>query len=83
MATKSHHNRREKDDCDAHYMSNRWVVILGDPDDNDWSPWSVVANDVDAAVKVAIKDWRRWSGLRDEPEVVKVYASSWIDHRVL
>tara|TARA_R110002051_G_C8765671_1_gene502536 strand:+ start:3054 stop:3437 length:384 start_codon:yes stop_codon:yes gene_type:complete len=39
---------------------NCWVIILADPDDGYWSPWSVRANSYNEAVRIAIDDWWEW-----------------------
>lgn len=55
-----------------------WVVILTDPDFNDWSPWLVVAKNKRMAIAKARRDWRDWCGEPGSAEVVKVYHRSWI-----
>ncbi len=37
-----------------------WVVIMLDPDDGDWSPWTVTAPDLDEAVAKAKNQWRKF-----------------------
>ncbi len=64
-------------------LQNCWVVILTDPDGIGWSPWSVVAPDVDHAILKARSDWRRWSRVHAAAEVWKVYSQSWIAKRVI
>jgi len=59
-------------------LKDCWVVILMDPDYDDWSPWPVIAATKQEAVLKAQSDWRRWCGVRDEADVVKVYGHSWI-----
>lgn len=59
-------------------LTNCWVVILMDPDYDDWSPWSVIAASKQDAVLKAQSDWRRWCGVPDDAEVVKVYGHSWM-----
>jgi len=59
-------------------LSDRWVVILMDPDDCDWSPWSVTASDQRQAILKAQSAWRRWSRVHAAADVVKVYRDSWI-----
>jgi hypothetical protein len=73
------------------YDEQKWVVFIMDPDYNDSSPYSVVADDEESAIERAISDWRSW--LQDDelfepsewcaPEIVKVYRGSWIGERVL
>jgi hypothetical protein len=55
-----------------------WVVILTDPDFNDWSPWPVVAKNKRMAIAQARRDWREWCEQPGSAEVVKVYHRSWI-----
>lgn len=74
-------------------LKDCWVVILLDPDDSGWSPWSVIASDEEKAIDLARRDWREWfeededgedgedcdrADEVDEPEVLKVYRNSWI-----
>lgn len=74
-------------------LKNCWVVILMDPDDSGWSPWSVIASDEERAIDLARRDWREWlvedevgedgedcdrADEVDEPVVLKVYRNSWI-----
>lgn len=60
------------------HLNDRWVVILMDPDDSDWSPWSVTASDKRQAILKAQAEWRRWSRVHAAAEVTKVYRNSWI-----
>ena len=39
-----------------------WVVVLGDPDGADMSPWNVRADDLDSAIDKALGQWWRWLG---------------------
>lgn len=67
-------------------LENRWVVIVLDPDWNDWSPCSVVADDVGEAVRIAVDQWRSFQIDPDDldpeplekPHIIKVYRNSWI-----
>lgn len=59
-------------------LSDCWVVILTDPDGNDWSPWSVTATDQRQAILKAQSNWRRWCQVHAAADVVKVYRDSWI-----
>jgi hypothetical protein len=67
-----------------------WVVMIMDPDYNDYSPYPVVAEDEGEAVAKAIASWRSSVGgedfledsLWDEPEIGKIYRASWIGERV-
>jgi hypothetical protein len=69
---------------------DNWVVLIGDPDGNNSSPYSVIAKTEDEAVEKAILDWMNWLAGGDlfdsaewgEPEIVKVYRASWIGERV-
>lgn len=67
-----------------------WLILIWDPDGSDTSPWNVSAPDLDSAIVQAKADWH--ASLYDpddpdsdpgEPEVHKVYRSSWIGERVL
>lgn len=68
-------------------LKNRWVVIILDPEGGDWSPWSVVAEDIGEAVKIAVDDWKDWQTdptdpnptPPEKPHIFKVYGNSWID----
>lgn len=56
-----------------------WVVILMDPDDDDdWSPWPVMARTKDEAITQAQHDWSVWCQFPGPAEVLKVYRRSWI-----
>jgi len=59
-------------------LQDCWVVILMDPDDSDWSPWPVIANNKEQAILRAQSDWHKWSQVNAVAEVVKVYTKSWI-----
>jgi hypothetical protein len=70
-------------------LKDCWVVILVDPDDSGWSPWSIIASDEETAITLAQRAWRKWleeegderedqDQEADEAEVVKVYRNSWI-----
>lgn len=67
-------------------LEDCWVVIILDPDWEDWSPWSVVANDIGSAVEKAVQDWEAWlSDPADpnpdplpKPHIIKVYRNTWI-----
>ncbi|QTC90858.1 hypothetical protein [Brevundimonas goettingensis] len=63
-------------------LQNCWVVILTDPDGLGWSPWPVVAPNVQKAIRKAQSDWRRWCGVHAAADVWKVYRESWITERV-
>lgn len=62
-------------------LHDRWVVILMDPDHDDWSPWPVVANNKAQAILRAQSAWRKWCGANAAAEIVKVYSESWIGER--
>ena len=67
-------------------LNGCWVVLIMDPDWEDASPWSVMADEIGEAVEKAVEDWKAWLTDPDDPDpeplpkphVVKVYRNSWI-----
>ena len=67
-------------------LNGCWVVLIMDPDCEDSSPWSVMADDAGEAVDKAVEQWKDWLTDADDPapeplpkpHVVKVYRNSWI-----
>lgn len=43
-----------------------WVVVILDPDWDDWSPWNVTAPDLAGAIAKAKKHWRRFAAGEDD-----------------
>lgn len=76
-----------------------YIVLLTDPDWNDWSPWNVVAQSIPHAIELARSAWRQMydygedykAGIDEPPQLTpdaeidvwKVYRHSWIGERVL
>jgi hypothetical protein len=67
-------------------LNGCWVVLIMDPDCEDSSPWSVVADDAGEAVDKALEQWKDWLTDPDDPiprtlpkpHIVKAYRNSWI-----
>lgn len=66
-----------------------FVIVLEDPVEGDWSPWSVNAPDLASAIAKARAAWFEWLEIdpidedeaEDPPEVVKAY-TGWIGERL-
>lgn len=64
-----------------------YVVLLLDPDECDFSPWSVRATSRSQAIRLAINLWHAWASEPGEPrlpdpDVLRVYERSWIEEIV-
>ena len=67
-------------------LNGCWVVLIMDPDCEDSSPWSVMADDAGEAVDKAVEQWKDWLTDADDPiprtlptpHIVKAYRNSWI-----
>lgn len=67
-------------------LNGCWVVLIVDPDCEDSSPWSVMADNAGEAVDKAVEQWKDWLTDPDDPiprtlpkpHIVKAYRNSWI-----